>query len=280
MRHESRAQVAPICARRRHQRIQPGMSKALVLKLVLALLCLVLACGDSGDSPSPSEPWNYVALGDSLAFGALASSGYVPRYADYARSDSGRPLTLTNLGVNGWTSTDLLNALRSDTLFRQAIANANLITWDIGGNDLLRARARFQNGTCGGADNQECFRQAVITFRANWDGIVREIAALRSGNSTALRTFDLYYPFVAQDKASGVFQTLSAYLEQVNAHIHAGAAANSYRVGRVFEAYNGSSGEEDPVAKGLISIDGFHPNDEGHKAIADQLRLLGYAPLL
>ena len=30
---------------------------------------------------------------------------------------------------------------------------------------------------------------------------------------------------------------------------------------------------------GIIAADGFHPNDAGHKVIADQLRALGYAPL-
>jgi len=29
----------------------------------------------------------------------------------------------------------------------------------------------------------------------------------------------------------------------------------------------------------LIASDGFHPNDAGHKVIADQLRMLQYKPL-
>jgi lysophospholipase L1-like esterase len=48
---------------------------------------------------------------------------------------------------------------------------------------------------------------------------------------------------------------------------------------QVHLAFNGPNGEEDPIAKGLITGDGIHPNDNGHKAIADALRALGYAPL-
>jgi len=44
-------------------------------------------------------------------------------------------------------------------------------------------------------------------------------------------------------------------------------------------AFNGPNGDQDPVAKGLITVDGVHPNDNGHKAIADALCALGYGPL-
>ena len=36
---------------------------------------------------------------------------------------------------------------------------------------------------------------------------------------------------------------------------------------------------EDPSDKGYITFDGLHPNDNGHKVIADLFRDLDYAPL-
>jgi lysophospholipase L1-like esterase len=48
---------------------------------------------------------------------------------------------------------------------------------------------------------------------------------------------------------------------------------------KVYLAFNGPSGDEDPAAKGYLSFDGLHPNDTGHRVIAGKLRLLGYAPL-
>ncbi len=47
----------------------------------------------------------------------------------------------------------------------------------------------------------------------------------------------------------------------------------------VHQAFNGTDGTQDPDAQGLLAVDGFHPNDAGHKVIADQLGALGYQPL-
>src|SRR3712207_5265911 len=89
--------------------------------------------------------WDYVALGDSLATGFGAFRGYVPRYEAHVETDTGATVTLTNLGRNGWTSSQLLYALRNDPTFRRAIRGAEVLTWDIGGNDLRAARRSYKN---------------------------------------------------------------------------------------------------------------------------------------
>ena len=55
--------------------------------------------------------------------------------------------------------------------------------------------------------------------------------------------------------------------------------APTWQYAAVHLAFNGAAGTQDPIAAGLLASDGFHPNDVGHKAIADQLRALAYAPL-
>jgi lysophospholipase L1-like esterase len=249
-----------------------------VLVFVLSLLVLLSACGGRTGSTAPGN-WRYTALGDSLAFGALAQQGYVPRYADYIRTDTGSTVDVTNLGVPGWHSSDLLNAVRTDPAFRTAISNSQVVTWDIGGNDLANAYSHFTDGSCGGPDNQDCLRTAVSDFTANWDAVVSELLTLRSPQQTILRTMDIYNPFVAPAAAAGTFATLETYLDEVNAHIHTSAAANGIPVANVHQAFNGPDGTQDPISAGLIAADNFHPNDAGHKVIADQLRALGYAPL-
>ena len=103
---------------------------------------------------------------------------------------------------------------------------AQIITLDIGGNDLLHAVNLFGTGRCGGADNQDCLRSAVSTFAANWDAIVAEILSLRDPSKTIIRTMDIYNPFVAEEMVSGTFGTLKTYLDQVDAHIAASSTAN------------------------------------------------------
>jgi lysophospholipase L1-like esterase len=241
---------------------------------------LVTSCGGTGSSSGSSAThWQYTAMGDSLAVGVLANSGYVPRYSDDITSDTGVQVTRIDLGQNGAHSGDLLNSLKNDPNFRNSISSSQVVTWDIGGDDLLHAVGQFRSGTCGGADNQDCLRAAVATFMPNWDAIVQQILAMRSQSNTVIRTMDVYNPFVTELMVAGSFNTIEPYLDQVNAHIAASAAANNIPMAKVHEAFNGPNGDQDPITKGFIAIDGIHPNDNGHKAIADQLRALGYSPL-
>jgi lysophospholipase L1-like esterase len=249
-----------------------------LLAVVCCVAVLLAGCGGSSGVHPPGS-WQYTAMGDSLAVGILATQGYVIRYEGYLNSDAHAGVTLTNLGQNGWHSSDLLNALRTDASFRSAVSAAQVVTWDIGGDDLLHAVNLFQNGTCGGIDNQDCLRAAVAAFIPNWDAIMAEILALRDPRSTILRTMDVYDPFVAREQAAGTFTTLKSYLDQVNTHIAASAAANGIPMAAVSQAFNGPNGDQDPGMKGYIAFDGVHPNDAGHKVVADLLRGLGYAPL-
>ncbi len=58
--------------------------------------------------------WDYVALGDSLAVGVGARRGYVDRYAEHLRSDTGAQVRVVNLGLSGQTSSQLLSTLGND----------------------------------------------------------------------------------------------------------------------------------------------------------------------
>src|ERR1019366_1506717 len=79
---------------------------------VLFFSLVPVGCGSGttgGNSNAPT--WQYAALGDSLAAGALAQEGYVPRYATYLNTDTGSNTTTLNLGIPAWHSGDLVNAL-------------------------------------------------------------------------------------------------------------------------------------------------------------------------
>lgn len=226
--------------------------------------------------------WQYTALGDSLGWGYGGWYGYVPRYRDAIRYDTGNSVNLTNKSVLGWTSSDLLNAIITRSDFRADIARARVITWDIGGNDLLDARDRYISRNCGGKDNEDCLRNAVTLFRSNWDQIVTQIISLRNGDIGNLRTMDLYNPYVDEDKAAKSydgtktrFDVFRGYLDQVNHHIYS-QSFRGYKVAKVYDVYNGANHDIDPSIYGYICFDGLHPNDKGYSVIASQFRKLGY----
>src|SRR5829696_1907245 len=82
--------------------------------------------GEGAETTSAdSRPrWDYVALGDSLAVGVGARRGYVTRYAEQLRSDTGVRVRTINLGVSGQTSTQLLYSLRHDPAMRKNLRGA------------------------------------------------------------------------------------------------------------------------------------------------------------
>jgi len=238
------------------------------------------------------EQWHYTALGDSIASGYTTPVAYVPTYRDYIQTDAGVSVVLYNLGQNGATSLSLLNSIRTDSVFQNAVLQSEVITWNIGIVDLMNARNSYKNKKCGGTDNQDCLRSVVTKFKTNWDGIISEILIRRGITYTIIRTMDIYNPWVATDKAKNTtpdkseatvkgndFQVLKYYFDQINAHIATTTTNNQIPCAHVYLTFNGSNGDEDPVAQGDIARDGLHPSDAGHQLIASLLRGLGYAPL-
>jgi lysophospholipase L1-like esterase len=214
-----------------------------------------------GEPEAASVPfsWDYVALGDSLAAGVGARRGYVDRYAERLRSDTGARIRVLNLSRSGQTSLQLLYALRNDTSMRKAIGKAEVVTFNIGINDLGHASRFYENGTCGGAANERCLRAAVEEVEGNWDAIIQEILGLRSTGDAIIRTAGLGY-------TPRVDEVYEPYLAEVNRHIAASAVASDIRHAKVH------LGEEE------MSEDGVHPNDQGYGVITARLRELGYKP--
>jgi len=242
---------------------------------ILAVVVLLLATACSGSEPGvpqqDGEPrrapvgqetvsWDYVALGDSLAVGVGAERGYVDRYAAHIRNDTNARVRVSNLGVSGQTSSELLDSLREDESMRRALEGAEVVTFNIGINDLGRAGYAYGEGSCGGEDGEDCLREAVAALEGNWDAIVTELLGLRSTKNTIIRTPGLGYTPRAEDD-------LQPYVSEVNGHI--ASMARSKAVPHVAI----------PVGEIGMSADGVHPSDTGYAAIAGRLRDLGFGPL-
>jgi lysophospholipase L1-like esterase len=73
-----------------------------------------------------------------------------------------------NLGKSGWTSQQLLHALRNDTAFFKAIQTADIITCSIGGNDLIQAGRVYAK-----TKNKIEGERALQNFRRNFLSIDR-----------------------------------------------------------------------------------------------------------
>lgn len=113
-------------------------------KRLSVLLIVVLALStlfSSIASAEKNEKHSLVALGDSITFGYHLPDqiGLQPSPSAFPSLIGNGNFNVTNLGVPGWTSTDLLNAVKTNPIFKRSLKEADAVTLDIGSNDLLQA---------------------------------------------------------------------------------------------------------------------------------------------
>jgi lysophospholipase L1-like esterase len=243
-------------------------------------LALVIAAASPGPSAHAQEAPAYLALGDSLAFGVGATNpsttGYVA-LAHRAMSDSERfgptGLELMNLGVAGARSADLLapdgqlDSALSEILARQEDASptANevaVISVDVGGNDLLGLVA--PGSPCLESASVEPCRAAFGEVLSSIDRNLTEIVTrLREAAPEAtIVVVDLYNPY------SGTGDLREPIAEvgvgQANGVIGAVTADPELRIttASIFALFIGRGTQ-------WVAPDGIHPNDNGHRVIAE-----------
>ena len=222
----------------------------------------------------------YLALGDSIAFGLGVpdpqSQGYVA-LAYQALRDSDRyresGLDLVNLATPGATSSDLLEeggqldralgeiAARAATPEEDAV---EIVSLNIGGNDLL-ALARPASPCVRDAGSEEClaeFGATLSTLQANVTEVLSRLS--EAAPEAGIFVINLYNPYSGTgDPREGVADLA---VQQLNGVLGAAAAAQGGRVrlADVYQLFNGRGPQ-------WISSDGLHPNENGHRVIAEVL---------
>ena len=227
------------------------------MKIVQLVVLFAAAATSISCSPLPlrlaitvGDPPNarYAALGDSITNqGVNRPDGWVNQYLGTENVFNG--------GRSGWTSFEILEAVRREPGFNDAFTDADRITLDIGINDFFHARNQYLAGTCSGGDNQDCLRAMVQRFAVSFDGIIAE---LRRDSPCVLLSVGDLYSVGYLDRPAGREDpgVLAAYEDAMNAHIHASGEA----VANIDSAFGDSTG--------LILPDAVHPNEEGQNVIA------------
>jgi lysophospholipase L1-like esterase len=268
--------------------MMPASSTAsgLVLALPVALGLFVVA-GCARNPQALSAPtliarrgdtsWDYVALGDSTPTGYGLLESYVEYYAAFIEEDLGVKVDIHNFAQDGQSTRVLLDHLRGSDKLRETIEDAEVITIWTGWNDLKRPMESYHNGTCGGADNLDCIREAVEGLNSNMDLILDEILSLSSPADTLIRIADAGNPFVAVWKEQGRFDDLKGpCFEAWRDHIVESAEQRGVTVVYTYHVLNGPHGDES-IAESLTQADGLHFSKEGHRLLARLHREIGYS---
>jgi hypothetical protein len=125
-------------------------------------------------SPAASSAWSLVVFGDSWGYGAHCN-GWTPwpklLPAEY-KSSSGVDVTLTDLTENGGDSASLVDELRNKPDYRDAVARADIVAFNMGLNDLEKTTDPAK---------------LTAMWTTNLDGMLDVVDDLRKGKPTAVR---------------------------------------------------------------------------------------------
>lgn len=234
------------------------------------------------------EGVTYAALGDSIAVGTggTDSSGYVDLLAGHLAREYG-DLTLYEVSHDGMTSGMLRTYLTDPASpyfvsVNSAVADADMVTVSIGGNDILQPVVAFVQSNPQYTDPAyiasltpaekaalldylyAMLSPHVAGFAENWPAI---IGYMRTVNPTAdIYVNTIYNPFAPGD---GLHEIVDPYLAAMNSVIVMGAAS-PYIDYEVVDAYGRFADYGNPrkaLVHGLTSPYALHPTDRGYKFI-------------
>ena len=254
----------------------------------LFVALLAAACGRGGESAPPPEgvsgPGAYIALGDSLSEGVGASARGESDFVSLVWDGLPGELELLNLGESGDTSGDLIGhghlGQAVDEVERRRDDDdpdndVKLVTLEIGGNDLLDIFfSLVLPGTCPALGEAlakprcvEALRNALDEYRPNLTAAIDRLQAADPDLPIALMT--LYNPFSGSLQPVDEMAELalegsadSPFPAGLNDTIREEARGQGVIIVEWYPLFEGKAGE-------YIANDLIHPNDEGHRVMAE-----------
>lgn len=199
------------------------ISKWLLLCLIFLFGALYPSSLSQAGEAQNKPPLFYLALGDSLTHGLGATEtnylrlgAFVPRITAALRTDW--DVHVENHGIPGITSSQLQWYLQNGPGVNQSIAQANLITITIGGNDLLQL---LRNEDL----DMRQIDQAINAYQAQVKAIIEHLLSINP--DTQIYLMGLYLPYESEhplyqtgSRAIPLFNTVTAEVAQAFNQVH------------------------------------------------------------
>ncbi|WP_099355414.1 SGNH/GDSL hydrolase family protein [Fredinandcohnia onubensis] len=250
--------------------------KKLSILFLLALLFQAVVAPMAFAEDGPVDKPSLVALGDSITFGWNLYEGENPDKSKpsahaFPNYILGGGFDVTNLSHRGWTSSDLLAKFTSDPSYLPAIAQADVITLNIGNNDLLQAAEVSKLLTEGQqltpekiAEITQKIEAASLQLASN---LAQIMGAIRGVNQEApILFYNAYNPFGAhiEQIVPNLHTMGEMIITNVNQKVIAPVAA-SVPGTILVDAYSAYNGKQ---AAYILPFPDVHPTIEGQKALA------------
>src|SRR5262249_38521368 len=176
---------------------------------------------------------------------------------------SGRTVSATNDAVAGFTSSDVLDQLTSDTAVIGDLRAADVVEIEIGANDVEYTKS------CG--TSVACYASRVPAMKRNLAAIVSRTRALRPGRKVLVVLLDYWNVWLGGKYAAARGPAYVAAAEQLTDDVDAAIKATAARSGSAYvdlrAAFKGPDYDADETH--YLANDGDHPNAAGHQKIAD-----------
>ncbi|OXS78332.1 SGNH/GDSL hydrolase family protein [Domibacillus enclensis] len=198
----------------------------------------------------------HVAIGDSVitGFGVHPKENLVKTFSENLEASIQKDVQFQNEGINEITSSEL-NELVQSGRFDKQIMQADIVTLNVGGNDILQLG--FEEGFYEAIQSFDSLQSA---FNQNLTDIMERVHELNPEATVLL--LELYNPL---DKDFELYSLADRFLPRWNVQFYELAASHDYAVVvDTTDVINSESPEN-------VSEDGIHPSELGYHAIADQM---------
>ena len=212
-----------------------------ILAVVVGLLVVVRR----GGPVTASGDLHYLALGDSYTIGTAVgeSASFPPRLARHLEAATGKKVGVTNLGVNGYTTEDLVR----EELPHLGDARWDVVTVLIGVNDQVQGRSE-------------------AAYRASLRSIYTRLSALGLGKGRVVAVSIPDYSFTPAGASFGRPPDIETALRRFNAVNREEADRASLTFVDIFDLSRSRRSEP-----GWVAGDGLHPGTVQLQAWADAI---------
>lgn len=226
------------------------------------LLAVIMLCSCLSVCSLASGKYHYVVLGDSIAYGSGLVNAREACYGKMVADTCG--FDYANHAVPGATSLELIYELNKQEV-RSDIANADIISISIGGNDFLNELSDLMYQSIV-ENNYKEFDKIEFGVYANISKVIDTIRELNGGAVILLQTlYNPQFDYLQKSYQYGV--------DSVNAAVYRCAKEN--RRVKVVDVAAALNGDEENFAD-----DTLHPSAKGNAIIAQEvlrtLRKLGF----
>ena len=236
---------------------------------LLSAATLLAACSGSGGA---SQTWDYEVMGVHLR----SVTSYAPQqYADFIEQDQSVDVAVHEW--DRWEPDEILENLRTNEDLRQAIAEAEVITYDFAWDWQNLPQTLFVADLCGGSDGQDCLREGLQQAKRDWSDILNLITELHSESPFLLRILlhgDWIYDWKYMDNMTPEQKAvLVNWYQQFQTFALEDARSRGVPIVLAFPEplFN----EANPPL-GYLRSDEMHFSEEGSLVIAQLLRETGY----